>query len=72
MRFDAGIDAIVLPQAILDEPLPGGNTAIAAMIDQETVRYLAQLDRSKVVERVQAAITERLASGRVSWQPTST
>jgi AraC-like DNA-binding protein len=66
VRFDADVDGIVLPQAILDEPLPGGNKAIAAMIDQETVRYLGQLDRSKVVERVQAAITERLASGRVA------
>jgi len=68
VSFDADRDSLVIPAAILDKPLPGGNRVIAEMIDRETLRYLAQLDRSRVVERVQAAITERLSSGRVAAQ----
>ena len=66
VHFDADSNSLLIPLSVVDAPLPGGNEIIATMIDREIVRYLADLDRSKVVERVQAAISERLPSGRVT------
>ena len=66
VEFDAESDSIILAKAVLDEPLPGGNASLASLNEHEAVRYLAQLDKSRTVDRVQAAIIEQLGGGGVS------
>lgn len=66
VEFDSGSDSIILAKSVLDEPLPGGNSRLAKLNEHEAVRYLAQLDKSRTVDRVQAAIIEQLAGGSVT------
>ncbi len=65
VRFDADSDGLLISSAILDQPLPGRNREIAALVDQEAERVLDQLDRNDLVERVEASVVERLPSGRI-------
>jgi AraC-like DNA-binding protein len=66
VEFDAEHDSIILAKTVLDEQLPGGNSRLASINEHEAVRYLAQLDNSRIVDRVQAAIIEQLSGGGVT------
>ena len=68
VEFDAKNDSIILEKTVLDEQLPGGNPHLASLNENEAVRYLAQLDKSRIVGRVQAVIIEQLAGGGVTFE----
>lgn len=66
VTFGAGCDCLSLPLRAVDKILPGADAHLAALNEQEVIRYLAQLDRGRVVDRVRAKIIEQLPDGQVS------
>lgn len=68
VEFDAERDSLTLDKKVVDEPLPTANPHLAHLNDQEIIRYLAGLDRNRIVDRARATIIEQLASGRVSGE----
>ena len=66
VNFSADNDCITLPADAVDRRLPVGNPQLAKMCDQYIIRYLAELDKNNIVQRVKGAIIEMLPSGGVS------
>lgn len=58
--------AIVLSGECLEVPLPGSNPEIADYADVLALRYLAQLDRRDIENRVRLIVLRELAKGGVS------
>lgn len=54
---------LVFDAAMLDEPLPSANPALARLNDQVIVDYLARFDKSQIAVQVRNQIIERLPSG---------
>ncbi|MEA3277988.1 MAG: AraC family transcriptional regulator [Pseudomonadota bacterium] len=66
VKFDAHENNIILPLDAVDKRLPGANAVLARMHDQVLTDYLAHLDQSDIVARIQAEIIDGLPSGPVS------
>ena len=64
--FGAERNCMVLLSEDLDKRLPGSNTLMSQVHDQEIIRYLARLDEHDIVHRVKNAIIELLPDGRMS------
>jgi AraC-like DNA-binding protein len=63
--FDTPSDSLTLATEVVDQALPSGNPNLAQINDQEIIRYLAQLDRDQIAQRVKAEIIEQLPSGGI-------
>lgn len=66
VKFDAEHDSLTFNQRVVDQPLPNANRHLAQLNDRETLRYLEQLKRERISDRVQSVIVAQLASGLVS------
>ncbi|MGD9077874.1 MAG: AraC family transcriptional regulator [Desulfobacterales bacterium] len=65
VKFNADDDSITLPADTVDKRLPIGNPHLAKIHDQYIIRYLAELDKHNIVQRVKGAIVDMLPSGGV-------
>jgi len=65
VEFDSERDSMVISRSVIDAELPSANPYLANLNEQETVRILAKLDKSRTVDRVKAAIIDELANGNV-------
>ncbi|WP_341675707.1 AraC family transcriptional regulator [Niveibacterium sp. SC-1] len=63
VEFDAGRNAMLLPEAIVDAELPTANREIASTLDELLTRQLADLDQSDFVARSKTVLLESLADG---------
>jgi AraC-like DNA-binding protein len=68
VAFDAPFCEICLDQAVVDEPLMGGNREIAHQNDQIIEAYLSALDKADIITRVKQIIIQSLSSGNCSKQ----
>jgi len=68
VNFNADSDCITLPADAVDRRLPIGNPQLAQIHDQYIIRYLAELDKNNIVQRVKGAIIDMLPSGEVSGE----
>jgi len=66
VQFNAKENRINLSLQIVDEQLAGANAQLVQVNDQIMIKYLAQLDKNDVVQRVKSAIIEQLPSGAVT------
>ena len=66
LNFDQTENQLLIPLSLADELLTGANSQLALLNDQVITQRLAQLDRSDIVARVQAALMEQLPNGTVS------
>jgi AraC-like DNA-binding protein len=66
VKFNADSDSLTLPADAVDKRLPIGNPHLAKLNDQYIFRYLANLDRNNIVQRVKGVIIDLLPSGGVS------
>ena len=66
LKFSARIDAIFLPRSLLDEPLPRAHPELSRLHDEAITRYLAQRDKTDIVNRCRAAIFELITEGGIS------
>ena len=66
LKFSSKTDAIVLPISLLDEPLPKAHPELSRLHNEVITRYLAQPDKSDIVNRCKAAVFELIAEGNVS------
>lgn len=55
-------NALTFDDAILDQPLPGGNPALARHTDAAIRDYLAQIEQGSLVDRVRGVIATELQS----------
>ena len=60
VEFGAPVDALTCDAAVLEKPLPSSNPELATHNDDLTRRYLAQIGRTTLVDRVRSAIAEHL------------
>jgi AraC-like DNA-binding protein len=61
VEFGAPIDALTCDAVVLDNPLPSANAELAAHNDDLARKYLAQIGKTTLVDRVRSALMERLA-----------
>lgn len=66
VEFDAKNDSLTLSRAVVDMVLPSANPYLANLNEQETIKILAELDKDRVVDRVQAVIIDTLSDGVVT------
>jgi len=66
LNFDQANNQLLIPLAIADEFLAGGDSELALLNDQVVTRRLALMDRNDIVTRVQSALMEQLPLGQVS------
>ena len=66
VEFDAKSDSVTLSSAVVDMQLPSANPYLANLNEQETIKILADLDKNRVVDRVQAIIIDSLSDGEVT------
>ncbi len=66
VTFDSQRNAMVLARPDVEKRLPGSNTLMSQIHDQEMVRYLAGLDEGDIINKVKNAIVELLPDGRMS------
>lgn len=68
VRFNCTELKIALDSSIMDRVLPGGSADMAQHHDEIVMRYLEQMDRKDIVNRVRSLIIRELASGSLSKQ----
>ena len=68
VTFDCPRMRIAIELSVVDRPLPGANAELALQNDEVVMRYLAQLDKQDIVNRVRSLVIASLASGEVSKQ----
>jgi len=61
VEFGAPIDALTCDAVVLDKPLPSANPELAAHNDDLARKYLAQIGKTTLVDRVSSALMERLS-----------
>jgi AraC-like DNA-binding protein len=66
VEFGAPHDRITFSRIDVDKRLPGSNTLMSQVHDQEMVRYLAGLGNGDITHKVKNAILELLPDGRMS------
>ena len=66
VEFDAQSDSLTLSCAVVDMALPSANPYLANLNEQETIKVLAELDKNRLVDRVQAIIIDSLSDGDVT------
>ena len=66
--FEAGQDSLTLPLDAVDRRLVSDNPQLALVHDKIMIDYLAKLEKGDTVNRVKAAIIDRLPSGEVAQQ----
>jgi AraC-like DNA-binding protein len=65
--FGAAIDEVVLPAALLDQPMPQANAAMHAFFVRHADAILARLDPAPSLrERVRAFVADHLSDGRAT------
>jgi len=64
--FAAESDGLILKTEDVDKQLPGGNQDLALINDRVMQRYLAELNRSNIVQRTQQAVIDHLPSGHTT------
>ncbi len=62
LKFDSAVDALSFPDRLLQQPLPAGNPELARFGDAAVRDYLARVQNGTVVDRVRAAIAERMGT----------
>jgi AraC-like DNA-binding protein len=65
VNFNADNDSITLTEDAVDKRLPIGNPQLAKIHDQYIIRYLAELDKNNIAQRVKGAIMDMLPSGGI-------
>jgi len=60
LAFSAEVDALTLDAAVLDRPLPTSNPSLALHNDDLVRRYLADMRKGSMLDRVRAILAERL------------
>jgi len=68
VEFEAAQDSLILPSAAVDQPLISDNPQLVLLHDRIIIDYLAKLKKGNIVNRVKAAILNRLPSGEASQQ----
>jgi AraC-like DNA-binding protein len=68
VKFDQPCIRIAIDSAVVDLQLPGANAELALQNDEVVMRYLAQLDKQDIVNRVRSLVITSLTSGEVSKQ----
>jgi len=66
VTFCAAENRFTLTLEAANKPLTSSNPLLATLHDQFMVNYLAQLDTTKIQERVRAAIIEKLPDGNIN------
>ena len=66
LNFEAAENQLMIPLALADEPLVGGNPELAMLNDQVVTRRLANIDREDIIARVQASLMDQLPHGNIS------
>lgn len=66
--FEADQNCLTLPLDAVDRRLLGDNPQMALVHDKIMIDYLAKLEKGDTVNRVKAAIIDRLPSGQVAQQ----
>ena len=61
VEFGAPIDALTCDAVVLDKPLPSANPELAAHNDVLARKYLAQIGKTTLLDRVRSALMERLS-----------
>jgi AraC-like DNA-binding protein len=64
--FNAAENRMQIRLEDVDRQLPGSNPNLAQLNDQVMIKYLANLDKSDIINRVKAAIIDQLPSGNVT------
>ena len=65
VRFGCVGARIAIDRAIVDKALPGASRELALQNDEVVMRYLAELDRNDLVNRVRSIIVRDLAPGNL-------
>ncbi|WP_136805672.1 AraC family transcriptional regulator [Desulfosediminicola flagellatus] len=68
VNFAADHCSIVLPIALVDEPLPGGNEQFSGIHDRLSSQYLVSLDDNEIISKTKKAIVELLPSAEANLQ----
>ena len=63
VHFGAERDHMLISDEVADRHLPGSNPMMLQIHDQEMIRYLAQLDKNDIVQRVKNTVLELLPDG---------
>ena len=71
VKFDCTDIRIAIDGKLVDSPLPGASAELAQSNDGIAMRYLEQLDRDDIVNRVRRIVIEDLASGMLTKQRTA-
>ena len=66
VNFDAPDNKFTLTLESADKHLQGSNPLLSTLHDQYMINYLSQLDKTKIQERVRAAIIEQLPDGNIN------
>jgi AraC-like DNA-binding protein len=66
MLFGQRLDSLVIPRALMDQPLPYAHPELSQLHENMIVRYLADQDRGDIVSQVRAAISDLLVEGNVT------
>ncbi len=66
LKFSARMDGIVIPANLLDRSLPRAHAELSRLHNEAITRYLAQSDKTDIVNRCKAAIFESIAEGGVT------
>lgn len=66
VEFSAETTTLFIPVDRVDQRLTGSNDQLATLNEHIVVKYLAHSEKMDIVNRVKAAIIDRLASGAVS------
>lgn len=64
--FEQDMTALAISRAVAEEPLPGFNPQIVQHFDHMILESLTRMDRSDIVDRVNAAIHELLPAGEAT------
>ena len=66
VEFGASSNQLILPLHAVNKHLASANPQLAQINDQVMIKYLADLDKDDIVQRVKAAIIDQLPSGNVT------
>jgi AraC-like DNA-binding protein len=65
LQFDSDHSVLLIDSEVADKPLPGFNTQLENLLEQQILDYLARLDKQDIVGRTKSVIFEYLPSGHV-------
>lgn len=68
VTFGASCDCLSFARTAMETELPGANPHLAAISEQETIRYLSQLDAARPEDRIRRHIIEQMPNGRVTGE----